>query len=188
MSSRFIDLTEDSSDVEPSPESSSNSAMMPQSRPTRHPLSGLQNGSRPNARPAPVLSPALKKAIDTIDATRLRMYLRQFCETIPELRQGLERQLLVKGKDVDRYHRDTDSEDDAESENESSEDGDESEIGREKPLRPIAIGDEEFTPMYAKCENCEEEFDVSCNDTRECHWHTGNILPSCTNLHADEGR
>ncbi|KAG4443386.1 hypothetical protein IFR05_001175 [Cadophora sp. M221] len=173
MSSRFIDLTGDSSDVELSPEPSSNPAMNPQSRATRQPLSVVQNGNRVNARSAPVLSAALKNAINTMDAARLRMHLRQYCEAIPELRRGLERQLLVKGKGVVRYHRNTDSEDDAESENRSSEDEDASEIGREKPLMPIAIGDEEFTPMYAKCENCEEEFDVSCNNTRECHWHTG---------------
>lgn len=86
--------------------------------------------------------------------------------------------MLVKGKDVVRYHKDTDSEDDAESEIESSEeddndDEDEDAGERVKSLLPIALGDEEFVSQYGTCENCKEEFDVTTNNTRDCEWHTG---------------
>ncbi|KAH7305070.1 hypothetical protein BKA65DRAFT_203576 [Rhexocercosporidium sp. MPI-PUGE-AT-0058] len=147
--------------------------MMSQAHATRQPLGAVQNRNRVNARTAPIRSAALKQAINNMDATRLRLYLHHYCGINPEMRQDLERDLLVKGKDVDRYHRDTDSENDAESEIESSEEEDDEDTTDKEREKPIPLGDEEFAPKYAECENCNEQFDISSNDTRECHWHSG---------------
>lgn len=153
---------------------------MPQPRAARQPLGAVRNGSRVKARPLPqpMVSDALKISIDTMEVSRLRMLVRHYCESNTELRCVLERETLVKGKDVVRYHFDNDSEDDVDSEIESNNEEDEEEKSgseneeREKPLKPILVGDEEFTARYATCEHCKEEFDVS-NNTREYQWHTG---------------
>jgi hypothetical protein len=95
----------------------------------------------------------------------------------------------VPGKEVVRYHADTDSEDDQDSENESSEDEEDeeesadnsdSEEDREprKKLKPIEAADEEIVPRNAKCLNCGDDFDVSCNERGDCRWHPGTF-PQC---------
>jgi hypothetical protein len=184
MNSRIIDLTGDSSDVDPA-ESSRTSAKasttnMPRAK--RQPLKAVRNSARSKAAapPKPVVSDALKKAIDTMDHMRLRMWVKHYCESMEPLRKDLEKSLLVRGKEVVRYHVDSDSEDDQDSENESSEeeeDSDESDTGeypeRKKKIKPIALADNELTPMYAKCLNCKEEFDVTANDRGDCTWHPG---------------
>ena len=191
MSVRVIDLTGSDSDSDceaeqPSPASKNITAIF-QPNAARQPLSDVRNGSRANATPAQDVPPALIKAINTMDAARLRMYVREFCRDIPEVRNRLVAQTLVRGRDVARYHRDSDSEDDMDSEIESSEEGLEDQNGNEdaggservKPLRPIAVGDNELVPLYAKCMNCKQEFDVSANNTRECRWHTGKSFAPC---------
>ena len=97
--------------------------------------------------------------------------------------------MLVQGKDVVRYHVDTDSEDDANSEIESEESelesesesdtSDKSDSDREsKKRKPIAIGNEEYTARMTMCENCNEEFNVTLNDRGDCMWHPGIVLLS----------
>jgi hypothetical protein len=132
--------------------------------------------------PKPIVSDALKKAIDTMDESRLRTWVKHYCESIEPLRTDLEKSLLVRGSEVVRYHADSDSED-AEEEDEEEEDSeDESEDGNEngngngKDVKPpIAIADDEFTPKFAKCDNCKEEFDVTINEKGDCRWHTGEL-------------
>lgn len=63
-----------------------------------------------------------------------------------------------------RYHADTDSEDDQDSENESSEEDNEP----RKKLKPVEAADDEMVPRNAKCRNCGEDFDVSCNERGDC--------------------
>lgn len=199
MSTRIIDLTESDSDSDsdseaeqPSPASKSITAIS-QPRAAPQPLSDVRNGSRANAAPAQDVPPALITAINTMEAARLRMYVREFCRDIPEVRDRLAAQTLVRGKDVIRYHKDSDSEDDVDSEIEGSEEGQEDRNGNEnaggtervKPLRPIAVEDDELVPLYAKCLNCKQEFDVSTNYTRECHWHTGKLSASISENQAN---
>ena len=78
-------------------------------RPKRQPLKVVRNGAQ--AAPKPIVSDALKKAIDTMDESRLRMWVKHYCESIEPLRTDLEKNLLVKGREVVRYHADSDSED-----------------------------------------------------------------------------
>jgi hypothetical protein len=139
----------------------------------------VKNGaqSNPKAAPRPVVSEALKLAILTMDDMQLRSYLIHYCEMIEPLNEALEKKWLVPGKEVVRYHVDSDSEDDQDSENESSEDDEdeEDEDGgeRRRKAKPIAVADDEMTPRFAKCMNCEVEFDVTSNDRGDCIWHSG---------------
>jgi hypothetical protein len=147
----------------------------------------VKNGapSRVDSPPKPVkISGALAQAIDTMNETMLRVYVKHYCKTNKVLRCDLEQLCLVPGKDVVRYHADTDSEDDLDSENESSEDEEDeeestgnsdSEEDKEprKKLKPIDATDDEMVPRNAKCLNCGEDFDVSCNERGDCIWHTG---------------
>ncbi|TVY75874.1 hypothetical protein LSUE1_G005615 [Lachnellula suecica] len=94
---------------------------------------------------------------------------------------------LVKGKDVIRYHADSDSEDaasvgDSCDEFETMEEYEEMHKWREamKNRRPITLGDEEYTARWVECQNCGVEFDVSCNEHEKdynyewpCSWHPG---------------
>jgi hypothetical protein len=97
------------------------------------------------------------------------MWVKHYCESIEPLRTDLEKNLLVRGREVVRYHADSDSEDAEEEHKEDSEDG------FSKEVKPIAIADDEFTPKYAKCDNCKEEFDVTMNEKGDCTWHSGEL-------------
>jgi hypothetical protein len=129
--------------------------------------------------PEPIeLSAALNQAIDTLDHKQLRTWVKHYCKSIEPLGTKLENHLLILGKDVVRYHIDTDSEDDQGSVNESSEgdeDGENSDSGSApgKKLEPIAATDDEMVPRYATCLNCGAQFDVSSNDRGDCRWHPG---------------
>ncbi|KAI9054082.1 hypothetical protein LZ554_001253 [Drepanopeziza brunnea f. sp. 'monogermtubi'] len=120
MGSRVVDLTSSS------PAASEQGGIPVALQPLQPPIPA---GNRPNARPAPVsvVSAALSKSIDTMDHKRLRAYVKQFCQEIPEPRQAFEQYTLVKGKDVGRYHVDTDSEEDVNSETSSKDGGEEEE-------------------------------------------------------------
>jgi hypothetical protein len=159
-----------------------------------------RNGARIGADLSliPVRIPkALEQAIDTMDASDLRTYVKLFCRTNKVLRCGLEQRCLVPGKEVVRYHADPDSEDDQDSQNESSEDEEDGEEStgdgdsgedREprKKLKPIEAADDEMVPRNAKCLNCGEEFDVSYNERGDCRWHTGTYSSVGQQAH-DEG-
>lgn len=188
MSSRIIDLTGDSSDAEPADPSpavakvKASPTNMPRTK--RQPLKAVKNGSRAKAEaaPKPVVSEALKSAILTVDDMRLRAWVIGYCQNIESLKKNLETNLLVPGKEVVRYHVDSDSEDDGGSENESSEEeeeddnddsGSEEDRISKKKAKSIAVADDGMTPRYAKCLNCKDEFDVTCNYRGDCTWHPG---------------
>jgi hypothetical protein len=106
------------------------------------------------------------------------MWVKHYCESIEPLRTDLEKNLLVRGREVVRYHADSDSED-AEEEDEEEEDGSEDRNeggnGTVKELKPILIEDDEFTSRFAKCDHCEEEFDLTINEKGDCTWHSGEL-------------
>jgi hypothetical protein len=138
-------------------------------RAKRQPPGAVKSGVRKaDLPPKPVVSAALRIAIDTMDHMRLRLWVKHYCETMQPLRENLKKGLLVPGKDVIRYHADSDSEDREEDEEESEESEKE-----ETPIRPISLGDEDLTPRYVKCVHCSGEFDVTKNDKGDCLWHPG---------------
>ncbi|KAH0543880.1 hypothetical protein GP486_008544 [Trichoglossum hirsutum] len=121
--------------------------------------------ARKNAKP--VVPDALKKAIESLGAELLRKELNFLCQHHRNVIYTLEDRLLVRGKDVVRYHIDSDSEDRESSEGSESGSSAAGEIdpNRESDRRePIAIGDEEYTARIATCENCNQEFDVTSNE------------------------
>lgn len=122
--------------------------------------------------PDPVLY-ALKAAIYTIPEDRLRAYIATCCDSMPDLREAIERDFLVRGEDIVRYHADLSSEEEEEEASSASETEAEDGENANKVLRPIAIRDDEFAPRMAKCLNCEEDFDVTINEKGDCLWHTG---------------
>jgi hypothetical protein len=187
MNSRVIDLTGDSSDIEPA-----RLNIMP--RVKRQALKAVGNGppgKKAEEPPESVeLSTALKRAIESMSHDRLKTLVKHYCKSIEPLRNKLEENLLVAGREVVRYHIDSDSENDQNSENESSEEEEEQEEEEEdgshndsddldedkeprKKLKPIAAADGEMVPKYATCLNCKAEFDVTFNNRGDCRWHSG---------------
>ncbi|PMD27004.1 hypothetical protein NA56DRAFT_697154 [Hyaloscypha hepaticicola] len=153
-------------------------------RAKRQPLKAVKNEAQVKAESPtkPAVSAALKKAIDTMDHMRLRLLVKNYCETMEPLREDLEKSLLVPGGDVVRYHADTESEDDKNDDKESSsedeiKDEDASDIEEapkeRKEKKPIAAADDEMVPRYTICLRCKAEFDVTANDKRDCTWHSG---------------
>ena len=147
----------------------------------RTPLEVVKNGAQPSAVPD-----TLRKAIGSLGPELLRKELLFLCQSFPDVIPPLEHHLLVQGKDVVRYHADTDSEDEGEeteSETESESDvSDESGSDREsktsktsKTRKLIAIGDDEYTARMATCQNCDQEFDVTFNHRGFCLWHPGIV-------------
>jgi hypothetical protein len=183
MASRRItihDLTGDSSSDENTPITTVKPSMT-RPQPVREPFEALQNNARSAAKS---LSPALKAAIATLSEGRIRKELEFLLSQHDAARCDLEKKLLVKGREVSPYHADSESENEKEveeaEEEVEEEEGDHSDsnirrrIQHPKSTLPIAIADEEWTPRFAKCDNCKEEFDVTANDERNCCWHTGN--------------
>jgi hypothetical protein len=182
MNSRVIDLTGDSSDIEPA-----RLNIMP--RVKRQALKAVGNGppgKKAEQPPESVeLSTALKRAIESMSHDRLKTLVKHYCKSIEPLRNKLEENLLVAGREVVRYHIDSDSENDQNSENESSEeeeeedgshnDSDDLDEDKEprKKFKPIAAADGEMVPKYATCLNCKAEFDVTFNNRGDCRWHSG---------------
>jgi hypothetical protein len=184
MASTMIDLTEDSSDVGCPTENASGLnpknyvAIATMNRYTRSPLKPITNSASERTKPSLVSAP-LKAAIYSVESTRLRKLITSFCESNAQLREQFEGEFLVRGREVVRYHPDTESEDAG---LDSEEDGDEYD-DREKvkkelnQKRSLALGDEEMTPRFVKCKNCDEEFDVTVNERGNCVWHEG-MVPS----------
>ena len=157
---RVIDLTGESSEVE-------NNAPTRRCKPV-HAAQDPQHGSQ--STPEPLVSNVLKRAIDKLDVETLRTWVKHYAEANQGFTNYLESGLLVRGKDVMRYHVNSASEDDELSELESEGDEDEEEASG---LKPIAVEDEEKTAKFARCMNCKEEFDVTANNRGDCIWHSG---------------
>lgn len=131
---------------------------------------------------------ALIKAINSVDANRLRSITTQHCAVNPDLVRELESQWLVHGRDVIRYHADTDSEDDENSDKETSdeelydsdeyneEEKEDDRKARRNAMRGIKVGNDDATPRYAKCLHCRDTFDVTTNGRGDCCWHPGMLF------------
>ena len=91
--------------------------------------------------PAPNATQALKDALAVLDKRALLEVLLKIVENNPIVQHALEKKMLVRGRDVVRYHVDTDSEDNEISERESDDEERESDNKDAKSLerRPIAI-------------------------------------------------
>lgn len=134
-----------------------------------------------NPSPDPVLSYALKAAIYTMPEDELRTCLQKYSDSMPMLRESLQRDYLVRGKDIVRYHSDAASEDAEDDLSDTVEEGEDTRDRREKSktyeeeLFPITIRNDEFAPRFAECLHwsCKEHFDTTVNKKGFCRWHTG---------------
>jgi hypothetical protein len=168
----------------------------------RQALKAVGNGPPGKKAEAPLepveLSTALRRAIESMSHDRLKTLVKHYCKSIEPLRNKLEKNLLVAGREVVRYHIDSDSENDQNSENESSEEEEEEESNGSynesddldedkeprKKLKPIAAADSEMVPKYATCLNCNAEFDVTLNSRGDCGWHSGILAQVLNRLNA----
>jgi hypothetical protein len=146
------------------------------------PARATRSTSKQTATPR---SEELLKAIDTVDAARLRTIIKDLYTTNSALKQSLESQWLILGKEVVQYHADTDSEDAGYSDEGENETNEQYEARRqlqeaERSKRPIKLDAQDFTSRFVECENCEEEFDLGDNLRGWCVWHPGTLLPPQT--------
>jgi hypothetical protein len=190
--SRIVDLTGDSSDAASSKENSpaKGKILTPTSRVHRHALGPVRNGvTIPSCASSPNdgLPEALEKAIDTMEIKKLRDWIKFFAKSSESGRataKTMQDITCAFGRDVVRYHVDTDSENEKESETERSSNSEDEVVEEDKEivvgskdrvlvretLRPIAVRDDELTPRVAMCLNCAQYFDVVENKRGDCKW------------------
>jgi hypothetical protein len=164
MATSTIDLTATSVIANPNNENLVNATKStPQVASSRNPLKQVQNNSQDAAMP---LSAEVKLALKPLNKSRLMKELVFLCQNSPAVEGILVERLLVRGKDVDRYHEDSDSENDTEQMKPFKSKSD-------RAQKAIAVADDVIVPRFAECLNCKEEFDVTNNDQRMCGWHPG---------------
>jgi hypothetical protein len=129
MSSKEVDLTQDNPTPPRMSSSKSNkqyvSPLIAKSTNTRMPKPRLTPSSLKDAPPtfehsldqaSESLSKAVTSAINNMDVASIHTYLKLACEKYSPIRRMIEKDFTVQGKDVMRYHRDVESENDQHSE------------------------------------------------------------------------
>lgn len=148
---------------------------------------GLIDLTTPSSSP-PEDSPslqALQVAIDEAQPERLRNALRSLCSNSKDTARAAQAILLVpvdrprpkptsaaeeEGEDTDENGEDTDQ-----SESESSS---KDEAAAAEETRNTVHGLKRLRPRYATCTNCEEEFDITQNESGDCVYHPGKSAGS----------
>ena len=119
------------------------------------------------------MAPALRTAIDTAQADRLRHTLLSICDASVEASRVARKLLLVpenstravKGNDPRRVIRD---------EQECCSEGEEHSDHR--ATTHVQKAPKRLRPRFATCINCDQEFDVTDNGKKACRWHDGMAL------------
>ncbi|KAH6663349.1 hypothetical protein B0J14DRAFT_609262 [Halenospora varia] len=160
----------------------SSSPLPPPSRRKAPSKSQKASSARSATRDVPV---AVEKVIQTLSESKLRFLVQSQLRDNPIFVNTIENLYLVKGKNIIRYHEDTESEDRGESEESElgefsdadedveSEDAD-AKAERKRREKVILVEDEEVVPKNAICENCKEEFELDGNERGDCVWHPGH--------------
>jgi hypothetical protein len=128
----------------------------------------------PTAISNPVISEALKLAIDTMPDHRLRARVKHFCEYIPRLRSEMEGEFVIGVDSIVPYQASSDLEDSSKSRKRKRSDG-LSQASKKRKLEEILVitnGLREI-PRWATCDNCNDKFDLAKNEMGECTWHSG---------------
>jgi len=201
MTTRFIDLTEDSSGDEnafPGIRQTVFKSKTPsrcKCKPARAPLQPVMNNvpSLSEYIPKTDINPALVKAINVATIERLREMLKMICYENVESRKLVEAQFLVPIAKIPLYHADTASEEDNESipssversSESGSDSGDENEDrGEEKPTRREQEKEREALNklvndnQFPVCVNCGKSFNPDTNKEGICIWHEGKFTPA----------
>lgn len=119
------------------------------------------------------MAPALRTAIDTAQADRLRRTLLSICDASVEASRVARKLLLVpenstrgvKGNDPRRVIRD---------EQEGCSEG--GEHSDHRATTHVQKAPKRLRPRFATCINCDQEFDVTENGKKACRWHDGMAL------------
>ncbi|TVY39472.1 hypothetical protein LOCC1_G005421 [Lachnellula occidentalis] len=188
MAGRVIDLTFDDSSDENTVSKTSKPNVSNSSN-TRQPLNPIANNVQlppiSSLLPASHLSAPLVEALNKASANRLRDLLMMVCRQHPAAKALVEREFLVPKREVVPYHANTESEDgnseseeetESDSENESVEENAQHQViaryiapaSTSVKRKAEASMDNELFPRFAKCENCNEEFDVTKNERGDC--------------------
>lgn len=127
--------------------------------------------------PAPLV-----EALHRASADRVVRLLIRVCREHPASRALVQSEFLVPKSIVVPYHADSDSENAKESDEEEENESEEEESAEDKVEAPQdlkrkaqAMWDDVLFPRFAKCENCDMEFDVTLNIRGDCIWHDGEL-------------
>ncbi len=157
------------------------------------PIIDLTDSSPPPIEQArtPTAKALLQSAIDSAEPARLRETLLALCNSSAEAACIVSSFLLVpedlvqrrrhrkakseEDSDKDEDDSEEDSEEDSDENSSDSEDEGEAENGAQRTgATPNSL--KRLRLRYAKCENCNEEFDVTDNDKGACVYHDGRLI------------
>jgi len=108
----------------------------------------------------------LHQAIDKLGQERLRRVFKIVCDNVLEAERKACQELLLEVKPVDNHSGFERSNTDGDAKHGTT--------GRKRTFADsAAISDTGFCPRYARCKNCEEEFDITEQEEGCCRWHSG---------------
>ena len=119
------------------------------------------------------MAPALRAAINTAQADRLRRTLLSICDASVEASRVARKLLLVPENNtraVQRNHPERGIRSEQEGYSEGEEQSDDCAITH------VQKAPKRLRPRFATCINCDQEFDVTENGNKACRWHDGMAL------------
>ena len=119
------------------------------------------------------MAPALRTAINTAQADRLRRTLLSICDASVEASHVARKLLLVPENNTRAVER-NDSRRVIRDEQAGCSEGEEHSDHR--AITHVQKAPKRLRPRFATCLNCEQEFDVTDNGKRACRWHDGMAL------------
>lgn len=123
------------------------------------------------------MAPALRTAINTAQADRLRRTLLAICDASEEASRVARRLLLVPETDkrvVQRKDHGRVVCDEQEGCSEAEEHNDHH--SNHPATTHVQKALKRLRPRFATCMNCDQEFDVTENGRKACRWHDGMAL------------
>ena len=119
------------------------------------------------------MAPALRTAIKTAQADRLRRTLLSICDASVEASRVARKLLLVPENNTCAVER-NDPRRVIRDEQEGCSEGQEHSDHRATTY--VAKAPKRLRPRFATCINCDQEFDVTDNGKKACRWHDGMAL------------
>ena len=114
------------------------------------------------------MAPALRTAINTAQADRLRRTLLSICDASVEASR-IARKLLLVPENKDHPGRVICEEQEGCSEGEEHSD----QHSNHPATTHVQKAPKRLRPRFATCLNCDQEFDVTDNGEKACRWHDG---------------
>ncbi len=114
------------------------------------------------------MAPALRTAIKTAQADRLRRTLLSICDASVEASCLARKLLLVPEKNTRAVQQD-----DPRRVMYDEQEGSKGEEHSERRAPTLKSAPKRLRPRFATCRNCNQEFDVTDNGRKACRWHDG---------------